>query len=115
MVEGKTLSKDVPNFKNKSHIYYNQNCASCHGKDGKGDTKMGKKSKVLDYTNPDVQKKFDPVKAFNSVRDGIQENEKDRMKPYGEKLKLLKIKIGQKNIMTKIQKKNVLEVELLSK
>ena len=36
MVEGKTLSKDVPNFKNKSHIYYNQNCASCHGKNRNG-------------------------------------------------------------------------------
>jgi len=34
---------------------YEQQCAKCHGPDGKGDTKMGKKMGAKDYTNPKVQ------------------------------------------------------------
>ena len=33
-----------------------QNCASCHGKDGSGNTTMGKKLGVKDYTKePELQ------------------------------------------------------------
>src|SRR5579872_1994608 len=34
---------------------WEKNCQKCHGPDGKGDTKMGKKVEVKDYTNPTVQ------------------------------------------------------------
>ncbi len=33
---------------------WEKNCAKCHGADGKGDTKMGKKVGVKDYTDPKV-------------------------------------------------------------
>lgn len=35
---------------------YAKSCASCHGKDGKGQTTMGKKMKVEDYTTAEGQK-----------------------------------------------------------
>ena len=34
---------------------YASKCASCHGADGKGQTTMGKKQKVKDYTTADGQ------------------------------------------------------------
>ena len=34
-------------------------CASCHGKDGSGNTTVGKKLKVRDLASPDVQKQTD--------------------------------------------------------
>lgn len=45
---------------------YKSKCASCHGADGKGQTKMGKKSKALDYTTAAGQKWSDAagVKAI---------------------------------------------------
>ena len=45
---------------------YDKNCASCHGKDGKGQTTMGKKQKAKDYTTADGQKWTDEegVKAI---------------------------------------------------
>ena len=33
-------------------------CAKCHGPDGKGDTKMGKKLAIADLTDAKVQAKF---------------------------------------------------------
>ena len=34
---------------------YSKKCASCHGKDGSGKTKMGKKSGARDYRDAKVQ------------------------------------------------------------
>src|SRR5258706_16089663 len=34
---------------------YEKDCAKCHGADGRGDTKMGKKLGVKDYTEANVQ------------------------------------------------------------
>ena len=34
---------------------YEKNCAKCHGADGKGETKMGKKYNAKDYTSAKVQ------------------------------------------------------------
>ena len=33
---------------------WDKNCASCHGKDGKGETKAGKKADVKDLTDSEV-------------------------------------------------------------
>jgi len=38
---------------------FTSKCASCHGKDGRGDTAMGKKLKLRDLTSADVQKQSD--------------------------------------------------------
>lgn len=45
---------------------FNKNCASCHGKDGAGQTTMGKKQKVKNYTTAEGQKWTDEegVKAI---------------------------------------------------
>jgi cytochrome c553 len=66
---------------------WKKNCASCHGEDGKGETKAGKSKKVQDLTNPEVRAKFDRDRMIKSTKDGMKSEEgKELMKPYGEKL-----------------------------
>jgi cytochrome c553 len=66
---------------------WKKNCASCHGEDGKGQTKAGKTKKVEDLTNPEVRAKFDRDRMIKSTKEGIKDEAgKERMKPYAEKL-----------------------------
>ena len=66
---------------------WNKNCASCHGKDGKGQTKAGKTKKVEDLTNPAVRAKFDRDRMIKATKEGIKDEAgKERMKPYADKL-----------------------------
>ena len=71
---------------------WEKNCASCHGKDGKGETKMGKKAGVKDYTDPKVLEAIKDDKAFKSVKEGMKEGGKELMKPFAEKLTDAEIK-----------------------
>ena len=60
---------------------WEKNCTKCHGADGKGDTKMGKKAQVKDMTTAEYQASLKDDKAFKSIKDGIKEGEKIVMKP----------------------------------
>ena len=61
---------------------WEKNCAKCHGPDGKGDTKMGKKAEVKDLTDPKVQAELKDDKAFKAIKDGIKDADgKIKMKP----------------------------------
>ena len=65
---------------------WDKQCASCHGKDGKGETKMGKKVDAKDYTDPKVQAEIKDDTALEKLKNGITEKGKERMKPFKEKL-----------------------------
>ncbi len=60
---------------------YTDNCAKCHGDDGKGATKMGQKLGARDYTDADVQAAFTDEKAFKSIKEGMKKDDKTLMKP----------------------------------
>ena len=57
---------------------WGQHCASCHGKDGSGNTTMGKKLGVKDYTK---SQSFSDAEAANVIKNG-----KGKMKAYKDKL-----------------------------
>lgn len=59
---------------------YAKDCAKCHGADGKGDTKMGKKLGVKDYTDAKVQAEMKDDKAFKAIKEGIKDGDKTLMK-----------------------------------
>lgn len=59
-------------------------CAKCHADDGSGATKMGKMFKVLDYTDPEVQKELKDEEMLKAITDGIKKDGKTRMKAYKE-------------------------------
>ena len=62
------------------------NCASCHGKDGSGNTMMGKKLGVKDYRDAKVQSAFSDAEAARAIKEGVKTNGKETMKPFGTKL-----------------------------
>ena len=58
---------------------YAKKCAKCHGDDGKGDTKIGKKLKIEDLTAK--VGKLSDAKLEAAVTEGVVEDGKKRMKP----------------------------------
>lgn len=65
---------------------WENSCASCHGVDGKAQTKQGKKLKVRDYTDPKVQAELKDDSMLAAIRDGVKENGKERMKGFKDEL-----------------------------
>lgn len=65
---------------------WDKNCAACHGKDGKGDTKMGKKAGVKDYSDAKVQAELTDAKALKAIKEGVTEDGKEKMKSFAEKV-----------------------------
>lgn len=57
-------------------------CASCHGADGKAQTKQGKKLKIRDYTDAKVQAELKDDEMVKAILDGVTENGKERMKAF---------------------------------
>ena len=60
---------------------YTDNCAKCHGDDGKGATKMGQKLGARDYSDATVQASITDDKAFKSIKEGMKKDDKTLMKP----------------------------------
>ena len=66
---------------------YAANCASCHGKDGAGHTKIGKKLGLKDLASADYQKSFSDDKLFAELKDGMKDSDgKVKMRPFADKL-----------------------------
>lgn len=63
-----------------------KNCASCHGKDGKGETKMGKKAGVKDYADAKNNEAVTDEKFLKSIKEGVKEGDKEVMKSFAEKV-----------------------------
>lgn len=64
---------------------YDKSCASCHGKDGKGDTKMGKKAGAKDYTTAEGQKWSDD-EGVKAILEGVKDGDKQKMKGFTGKV-----------------------------
>jgi len=66
---------------------WDKTCAACHGKDGKGQTTMGKKLKVKDYTDAKVQEEMKDEQMTKVIKEGVKEGETVKMKAFGETFK----------------------------
>lgn len=72
---------------------WENHCAKCHGADGKGQTKVGKKLGVKDYTKADEQAKFTDADIVKATAEGIKDkNGKERMKAFKGELSDAEIK-----------------------
>jgi cytochrome c553 len=61
---------------------YDKSCAKCHGADGKGQTKMGQKLGIKDYTDAKVQAEMKDDAAAKAIKEGLKDKEgKVLMKP----------------------------------
>ena len=61
---------------------WDNECASCHGADGKGQTKQGKKLKIRDYTDAKVQAELKDEDMLKAIVEGVKADGKERMKSY---------------------------------
>jgi mono/diheme cytochrome c family protein len=76
------LSLPAALFAGDAKALYEKECAKCHGPDGKGETKMGKKLGAKDYTDPKVQAALTDEAAFKATKEGLKDKEgKALMKP----------------------------------
>jgi cytochrome c6 len=72
---------------------WENHCAKCHGADGKGQTKAGKKLNVKDYTDAKVQAEMKDDDMIKATADGVFDKAgKERMKAYKEELSAAEIK-----------------------
>ena len=61
---------------------YENDCAKCHGADGKGQTKMGQKLGANDYTDAKVQTALTDDAAAKAIKEGLKDADgKTLMKP----------------------------------
>jgi len=59
-------------------------CKSCHGEDGRAQTRMGQKEAIADLTQPAWQQSLSDTDIRKLIAEGSPRNSK--MKPYKEKL-----------------------------
>lgn len=71
---------------------WENSCASCHGADGKAQTKQGKKLKIRDYTDPAVQAVLKDEDMIKATADGVIDGGKERMKGYKDEYSEAEIK-----------------------
>ena len=66
---------------------WENHCAKCHGADGKGQTKAGKKLNVKNYTDAKVQAEMKDPDMFKATKDGVFDKAgKEKMKAYKDEL-----------------------------
>lgn len=63
---------------------FDKSCAMCHGADGKGQTKIGEKLGIKDFTDAKVQAGFTDEEAAKTIKEGLKDKEgRMRMKAFG--------------------------------
>ena len=60
---------------------FEKQCQKCHGVDGKGETPMGKKLALKDFTDAKVQAGFTDADATKAIKEGVKDGDKTKMKP----------------------------------
>jgi len=66
---------------------WTDSCARCHGADGKGSTKMGRKLKIKDLTSPRLQARLSTDRIAEAIAEGSRDNDgNERMPSFREKL-----------------------------
>ena len=65
---------------------WTKHCVSCHGKDGKAQTKAGRMAGAKDLTDPKQQQSTDE-QMFTRIKEGMKDAKgKELMKPFADKL-----------------------------
>ena len=63
---------------------WTKHCGACHGKEGKGQTKAGRKAEVKDLTDANYQAGFTDEQMFKQIKEGMKDKSgKEKMKAFG--------------------------------
>ncbi len=80
-----SIALAAPLAAEEAKVIWEKNCAACHGKDGSGDTKMGKKLEIRDFTDSKVQEAMKDEEMIKAIKEGIKKDGKTTMKGSGDK------------------------------
>jgi len=85
---GASLGHTAPASEN-----WDNNCTKCHGDDGKGQTKAGRKLQLKDYTDAKVQADMTDEEMTKVITEGVKDKAgKEKMKAYQSELTADEIK-----------------------
>lgn len=66
---------------------WTKHCTRCHGDDGVGNTKAGRKLHIKNLTSPGVQSRLTDTRIQESLTDGVQSDDgEEKMPSFKEKL-----------------------------
>ena len=71
---------------------WENHCTKCHGDDGKGQTKAGKKAGAKNYADPKVQAEMKEPTMIKAIAEGLNVDGKEKMKAYKDELSAEEIK-----------------------
>jgi len=60
-------------FAAKAATLWKNDCAKCHGEDGRADTKIGHKRLMNDFTDASFQAKFTDAEATQAIKSGLKD------------------------------------------
>lgn len=93
---GATTINEVAKAADAATIYTRE-CVSCHGRDGRGQTRKGRQTRARDMTDPEWQDDVSDERLFNSISNGrgkmpafrkkISENDIDALVAHVRRLK----------------------------
>jgi mono/diheme cytochrome c family protein len=81
-----TALSALPSLANETSDLFEKKCATCHGVDGKGQTKMGKKFHAPDFTGEKWQKETTDKEIQKAIVEGVVEDGKRKMPAWKDKL-----------------------------
>src|SRR5262249_48735217 len=81
-----TVSAFAEGAPSDGKAFYANNCAKCHGEDGLGDIKMGKKMHAPDFCTEKWQSHHGDEEMETAVCEGVKEEGKVRMFAFKKKL-----------------------------
>lgn len=88
LLSGATLGHSAPASEN-----WENHCTKCHGDDGRGQTKAGKKLQLKDYTSAKVQAEMTDEEMTKVIGEGVNDKAgKEKMKAYKSELSADEIK-----------------------
>jgi cytochrome c6 len=61
---------------------YEHNCAKCHGADAKGQTNIGKKLEIKDFSDAKAWPAIKPGADVQAVKQGVKDGDKTKMKAF---------------------------------
>jgi mono/diheme cytochrome c family protein len=91
-LQGRRPSNSAARARAKTGDLYRQNCARCHGPDGRGDTPLGSTYNAPDFTDQEWWRKHSNI-ASNASLASIVTRGKGGMPAFGKKLSRSEIKL----------------------
>lgn len=76
----------APALAGEAQDIYGKKCAGCHGDDGQGHTRMGKKWHAPNFTSPKYQAKTTDAEMKKTIEDGVYEDGVHKMPAWKAKL-----------------------------